>query len=154
MKRLILFLLGSLTFVNSSIIAQNHPQLKTEINPPKAKKIAKELKAHNTTRNDDYYWFNDKENPEVISYLEKENEYNKLMTAHTEQFQKNLFEEMKSRIKEDDSSVPYKLNGYWYLTRFEIGKDYPIYSRKKESLDAPEEILFDVNKMAEGYEYY
>ncbi len=154
MKRLLLFLLGSLTFVNSNIIAQNHPLLKTEILPPKANKIAKELKAHNDVRNDHYYWFNDKENPEVISYLEKENEYNELMTAHTKQFQEDLFEEMKSRIKEDDSSVPYKLNGYWYLTRFEKGKDYPVYSRKKESLDAPEEILFDVNKMAEGHEYY
>mgnify|MGYP002795022467 FL=1 len=154
MKRLILFLLGSLTFVNSNIIAQNHPVLKTEIYPPKAKKIAKELKAHNTVRNDDYYWMNDRENPEVIKYLEQENEYNEQMTAHTKQFQVDLFDEMKSRIKEDDSSVPYKLNGYWYLTRFEKGKDYPIYSRKKESLDAPEEILFDVNEMAEGHEYY
>ena len=154
MKRLILFLLGSLTFVNSNIIAQNYPVLKTEIYPPKAKKIAKELKAHNTIRNDDYYWLNDRENPEVISYLEQENEYNEQMTAHTKQFQVNLFDEMKARIKEDDSSVPYKLNGYWYLTRFEKGKNYPIYSRKKESLDAPEEILFDVNEMAEGHDYY
>ncbi|TVZ27783.1 oligopeptidase B [Gillisia sp. Hel_I_86] len=154
MKRLLLFLLGSLTFVNSNTLAQNHPILKTEIYPPKAKKIAKELKAHNNVRIDDYYWLNDRENPEVINYLEKENEYNEQMTAHTKQFQEDLFEEMKARIKEDDSSVPYKLNGYWYLTRFEKGKDYPIYSRKKESLDAPEEILFDVNKMAEGHEYY
>lgn len=154
MKRLILFLLGSLTFVSSNIIAQNYPILKTEIYPPKAKKIAKELKAHNTIRNDDYYWLNDRENPEVISYLEQENEYNEQMTAHTKQFQLDLFDEMKARIKEDDSSVPYKLNGYWYLTRFEKGKDYPIYSRKKESLEAPEEILFDVNEMAKGHEYY
>ncbi|WP_034925580.1 S9 family peptidase [Gillisia sp. CAL575] len=154
MKRLILFLLGSLTFVSSNIIAQNYPILKTEIYPPKAKKIAKELKAHNTIRNDDYYWLKDRENPEVISYLEQENEYNEQMTAHTKQFQLDLFDEMKARIKEDDSSVPYKLNGYWYLTRFEKGKDYPIYSRKKESLEAPEEILFDVNEMAKGHEYY
>lgn len=154
MKRLLLFLLGCLTFVNSNLIAQNHPQLKTDIFPPKANKIAKELRAHNNVRIDNYYWLNDKENPEVLAYLKKENEYNELMTAHTKQFQEDLFEEMKSRIKEDDSSVPYKLNGYWYLTRFEKGKDYPIYSRKKDSLDAPEEILFDVNKMAEGHDYY
>ncbi len=128
--------------------------MKTEIYPPKATKIAKELKAHNLIRRDDYYWLNDRENPEVIAYLNQENDYNEQMTAHTIKFQEDLFEEMKSRIKEDDSSVPYKLNGYWYLTRFKKGKDYPIYSRKKESLDAPEEILFDVNKMAEGYEYY
>ncbi|RKS52955.1 oligopeptidase B [Gillisia mitskevichiae] len=154
MKRLILFLIGCLTFVNTNVIAQNHPILKTKIYPPKAKKIAKELKAHNDVRIDDYYWLNDRENPEVIKYLDQENEYNEQMTAHTKQFQADLFDEMKARIKEDDSSVPYKLNGYWYLTRFEKGKDYPIYSRKKESLDAPEEILFDVNEMAEGHEYY
>ena len=154
MKRLLLFLLGCLTFVHFNLTAQNHPQLKTKIHPPQAKKIVKELKAHNTIRSDSYYWMNNKENPEVISYLESENEYNEQMTAHTNKFQKDLFEEMKARIKEDDSSVPYKLNGYWYLTRFEKGKDYPIYSRKKDSLDAPEEILFDVNKMAEGFEYY
>ncbi len=154
MKRLILIFLGSLTFVSSKIIAQNHPHLKTEIYPPKATKVAKELKAHNQIRRDDYYWLNDRVNPEVIAYLNQENDYNDQMTAHTKMFQEDLFEEMKSRIKEDDSSVPYKLNGYWYLTRFEKGKDYPIYSRKKDSLDAPEEILFDVNEMAEGFEYY
>ena len=58
-------------------------------------------------------------------------------------FQKSLFEEMKARIKEDDASVPYKYNGYWYITRYEKGKGYPIYTRKKESLDAEEELLFD-----------
>src|SRR5690554_2729400 len=73
---------------------------------------------------------------------------------HTEKLQEQLFEEMKSRIKEDDQSVPYKYNGYWYLTRYEKGKDYPIYSRKKGTLDAPEEVLFDVNEMAEGFEFF
>lgn len=122
--------------------------------PPRAEKLPKKLSAHNNVRVDDYYWMNDRENPNVISYLKSENEYNEMMTAHTKDLQKKLFHEMKSRIKEDDTSVPYKLNGYWYLIRFEKGKDYPIYSRKKETLDAPEEILFDVNEMAEGYEYY
>lgn len=74
---------------------------------------------------------NEKENPEVIAYLNEENAYNDKMTAHTKDFQARLFDEMKGRIKEADQSVPYKLNGYWYLTRFEEGKDYPIYSRKK-----------------------
>lgn len=128
--------------------------LKKGITPPKAKKIAKELQAHNQTRIDKYYWLNDREDPEVLKYLEEENAYNEEMTAHTREFQENLFAEMKARIKEDDESVPYKLNGYWYITRFEKGKNYPIYSRKKVSLDAPEEILFDVNKMAEGFDYY
>nr|WP_233494440.1 S9 family peptidase [Mesonia sp. K7] len=127
---------------------------KTEIIPPKAKKIEKKLEKHGDVRIDNYYWLNDRENPEVIAYLEAENEYNDKMTAHTKDFQEKLFQEIKGRIKEDDSSVPYKLRGYWYYTRYEKGKDYPIYARKKESLDNDEEILFDVNQMAEGHSYY
>jgi len=80
--------------------------------------------------------------------------YFKKMTAHTEAFQTDLFHEMKSRIKEDDSSVPYKLNGYYYLTRYETGKEYPIYARKKGDLEAEEEILFNCNELAEGHEFY
>jgi oligopeptidase B len=150
MKRLLLILMGSFTFAT----AQNPKDLKKEITPPVAKKIAKELQAHNSVRVDNYYWMKDKENPEVISYLEEENHYNQIVTLETKDFQEKLFKEMRSRIKEDDESVPYKLNGYWYLTRYQSEKDYPIYSRKNNSLDAPEEILFDVNKMAEGFEYY
>ena len=150
MKTLLFFLLGSLTFAT----AQNPTDLKQEIIPPKAKKIEKKLEFHGDVRIDNYYWMNDRENPDVIDYLKSENEYNEKMTAHTKEFQEKLFEEMKSRIKEDDESVPYKLNGYWYLTRFEKGYDYPIYSRKKESLDAPEELMFNVNEMAEGHDYY
>ena len=150
MKRLALILLGSFTFAT----AQNPKDLKKDITPPIAQKIAKELHAHNSVRIDNYYWMNEKENPEVISYLEKENEYNQKVTAETKTFQKKLFKEMKARIKEDDESVPYKLNGYWYLTRYQTEKDYPIYSRKKDSLEALEEILFDVNNMAKGFDYY
>ena len=121
---------------------------------PKAKIIPKELVAHGDVRIDDYYWLNERENPEVVAYLEEENAYYQASTAHAKAFQEQLFEEMKSRIKEDDSSVPYFYNGYWYITRFEIGKDYPIYSRKKESMNADEEILFDCNVMAEGFAYF
>ncbi|MBZ9630326.1 S9 family peptidase [Salegentibacter sp. LM13S] len=128
--------------------------MKKEILPPKAKKIPKTLEFHGDVRIDNYYWMNNRDNPEVIDYLNQENEYNQKMTAHTKDFQQRLFEEMKGRIKEDDESVPYKLSGYWYLTRFETGKDYPIYSRKKGELAASEELLFDVNEMAEGFEYY
>ncbi|OEY71984.1 S9 family peptidase [Salegentibacter salarius] len=128
--------------------------MKKEIVPPKAKKIAKNLEFHGDVRVDNYYWMNNRDDAEVIDYLNQENEYNQKMTAHTKDFQQRLFEEMKARIKEDDESVPYKLNGYWYLTRFETGKDYPIYSRKKGELEAAEELLFDVNEMAEGFEYY
>jgi len=126
----------------------------SNIIPPIADKKAKTFKIHNDVRVDDYYWLNEKENEEVIDYLERENDYYNKMTSHTKDFQAELFEEMKSRIKEDDSSVPYKLNGYWYITKFEIGKDYPIYTRKKGSLTATEEVLFDCNVMAEGEAYF
>jgi len=122
--------------------------------PPIAKQIPKELVAHNDVRIDKYFWLNDRENPEVINYLEQENAYCDRMLKHTEQFQKDLFEEMKARIKEDDESVPYKYNGYWYIVKFEIGKNYPIYIRRKETLDAPDELLFNCNKMAEGELYF
>lgn len=122
--------------------------------PPRAKKIPHTLEIHNHVRIDDYFWLNDRENPEVIDYLNQENAYYKAMTAHTESFQKELFTEMKSRIKEDDSSVPYFYNGYYYITRFEAGKDYPIYARKKGSLEAVEELLFDCNEMAKGHSYF
>tara|TARA_R110002073_G_scaffold17446_8_gene65746 strand:+ start:7669 stop:9729 length:2061 start_codon:yes stop_codon:yes gene_type:complete len=122
--------------------------------PPVAKQIPKELVAHNDVRIDNYFWLNDRENPEVIDCLEQENAYCDNKMKHTEQFQKDLFEEMKSRIKEDDQSVPYKYNGYWYIVKFETGKDYPIYFRRKKTIDAPDELLFDCNKMAEGQSYF
>ncbi|MCF8273379.1 MAG: S9 family peptidase [Flavobacteriaceae bacterium] len=128
--------------------------MKKILEQPKAKKIPKELNIHNDIRIDNYYWLNNKENPDVIDYLNAENAYTKQIMAHTEDFQKSLFEEMKGRIKEDDTTVPYKLNGYWYITRYEKGKDYPIYIRKKESLEAIEEILFDCNEMAKDFAYF
>ncbi|GIZ08192.1 S9 family peptidase [Flavobacterium sp. UMI-01] len=121
---------------------------------PVAKIIPTQLEKFNDIRVDNYYWLNDRENPEVIAYLNQENEYYQAMTAHTQEFQKELFEEMKSRIKEDDQSVPYFYNGYYYITRYETGKGYPIYARKKGSLFAEEEILFDCNVMAEDQAYF
>ena len=121
---------------------------------PIAKIIPKKLKKHNEIRLDNYFWLNDRENPEVIDYLNQENAYYEAMTAHTKDFQKELFEEMKGRIKEDDQSVPYLYNGYYYITRFEKGQDYPIYSRKKGSLEAKEEILFDCNELAKGHAFF
>lgn len=124
------------------------------IQPPIAKVIPHKLQKHNDIRIDNYFWLNDRENQEVIDYLNAENNYYEQMTAHTKDFQNQLFEEMKSRIKEDDESVPYKYNGYWYISRYEKGKDYPIYSRKKETLDANEEIMFDCNLMAKDFAYF
>nr|WP_314864451.1 S9 family peptidase [uncultured Flavobacterium sp.] len=128
--------------------------MSTNSTAPKAKIIPKKLKKHNEIRIDNYFWLNDRENPEVIDYLNQENAYYEAMTAHTKDFQKELFEEMKGRIKEDDQSVPYLYNGYYYITRFEKGQDYPIYSRKKGSLEAKEEILFDCNELAKGHTFF
>jgi oligopeptidase B len=127
---------------------------KSKLNPPIAKKISHQLEKHGDVRIDNYFWMKDREHPEVINYLNAENEYCDTNMTHTKNFQKDLFEEMKARIKEDDSSVPYKYNGYWYITKFEKGKDYPIYTRKKDALENPEELLFDCNKMAEGESYF
>jgi oligopeptidase B len=126
----------------------------SEIKPPKANIIPTTFEKFDDIRIDNYFWLNDRENPEVIDYLNKENEYYQEMTAHTNNFQKELFEEMKSRIKEDDQSVPYLYNGYYYITRFETGSDYPIYSRKKGSLSANEEIMFNCNELAKGHKYF
>ena len=124
------------------------------MNAPIAQKKPKSLIIHNDERIDPYFWMNERDNPEVIDHIKTENDYCDSQMAHTKQFQEDLFQEMKARIKEDDNSVPYKYNGYWYITKFETGKDYPIYTRKKGSLDAVEEVLFDCNIMAEGHSYF
>jgi oligopeptidase B len=121
---------------------------------PIAKKKPQRLEMHGDVRIDNYFWMNDRENKEVIDYLKAENNYCDAQMSHTKEFQESLFIEMKARIKEDDSSVPYKYNGYWYITKFEKDKDYPIYTRKKDSLANPEELLFDCNEMAEGHNYF
>ena len=125
--------------------------MKKLIDPPRAKKVPHALVTHNDERIDNYFWLNNRDDQEVIDYLNAENDYTNSVMKHTEGLQKSLFDEMKLRIKEDDTSVPYFYNGYWYITRYELGKDYPIYSRKKENLKAPEEIMFDCNTMAEGH---
>lgn len=141
------------------IFAPSYSQIKSnkmseKIQPPVAKIVPKILEKHGDKRIDNYYWLNERENPEVIEYLTKENEFYQKSTAHTKALQDDLFLEMKARIKEDDSSVPYLYNGYYYITRYETGKDYPIYARKKGSLEAVEEIMFDCNEMAKGQSYF
>ena len=153
MKKLTYFLFGCVIF--APIHSQNKTnKMSDKLQPPVAKIIPKTLEKHGDKRIDNYYWLNERENPEVIDYLNKENEYYQKSTAHTKPLQDDLFTEMKSRIKEDDSSVPYFYNGYYYITRYETGKDYPIYSRKKGTLEAQEEILFDCNEMAKGHSYF
>ncbi len=122
--------------------------------PPVAEIIPKEITIHGDTRVDNYYWLNQRENPKVIEYLQAENAYNDAVMKHTEPLQEKLFNEIIGRIKQTDISVPYKDSGYYYYTRYEEGAEYQIYCRKKETLEAEEEILLNVNEMAEGYDYY
>lgn len=124
------------------------------MNAPQAKKTDKFLEIHNDKRNDPYFWMNERENPEVIKYLEEENAYTDFIMKDTEDLQNDLYEEMKSRYKKDDESLPYFFNSYWYIVRYEAGKEYPIFSRKFQSLDNEEEILLDVNILAEGEAFF
>lgn len=127
---------------------------KTEPSAPIATKIPKDLVMHGDTRVDPYYWMNERDTKEVIDYLNAENEYASSVMKGTERLQESLFLEIKGRIKEQDESVPYFENGYFYYSRYEEGKEYPIYCRKKDALSNAEEIMLDVNKMAEGFAYY
>lgn len=132
------------------------PEMKPDASliPPIADQKPYQHKIHDDIRMDPYYWLKERENPEVIDYLERENDYYQKSTKHLIPLQDELFKEMKGRIKEEDNSVPYFYNGYWYITRYEKGQDYPVYTRKKDSLSAAEEILFDCNEMAKGHEYF
>ncbi|WP_165749586.1 S9 family peptidase [Cellulophaga sp. Z1A5H] len=150
LKKAFIFLL-SISFAAS---CKSDKKIMSQNTVPVAKKMPKSLEIHGDTRIDNYYWLNDREDKEVIDYLNEEKAYYEKMMAHTVSFQNSLFDEMKSRIKEDDSSVPYKQNGYWYSTRYEIGKEYPIYSRKTDTNNAEAIELFDCNVMAEGLDYF
>ncbi len=136
-----------------------------QIAPPTAKKVTKNLIAHDHKRVDDYFWMRlsddqktaktpDEQTQKVLEYLNAENRYLDKVMEHTKPFQERLFEEIKERIKEEDESVPYFKNGYWYYSRFEKGQEYPIFCRKKETLDAEEQIMLNVNEMAKDHEFY
>ena len=135
------------------------------IQAPIAEKMPFEITQHGETRIDNYFWMRlsdaqkeaeqkDTQTQKVWDYLNAENDYTKAQLAHTEKFQADLFTEIVARIKQDDTSVPYFKNGYWYYTRFEEGKEYPIYCRKKESLDAKEELMLNCNDLAQGHAFF
>jgi oligopeptidase B len=124
-----------------------------DVKPPVAKVIPHRLEKHGHVRVDNYYWLRERDNPEVIKYLEAENAYTAAMMAHTADLQEKLFREFKARIKQTDISVPFLRDGYYYYTRTEEGRNYPIYCRRKGSLDSPEEVLLDVNTVAEGHKF-
>lgn len=121
--------------------------------PPKALRMDKELVCHGDVRVDEYYWLRKRDDPRVRAYLEAENAHTDAMMAPTRGLRGALFEEIKGRIKEDDSTVPYRLGNYFYYRREEAGRQYSIYCRKKGSLDAPEEVILDVNEVAGGHDF-
>lgn len=147
--------LGLLVMSASTFQSQTFPNMKT----PVAEKQEHIREIHGDKVNDPYYWMIDyfkkgKDSTKVVDYLKAENTYWKGMMKDTEPFREKLFQEMKARIKEKDESVPVFRNGYYYYSRTETGKQYFKYCRKKGSLTAPEEVLLDVDKMAEGHPYY
>lgn len=138
---------------------------KMDVKAPIAEKIPHELKIHGETRIDNYYWMRlsdeqksaekkDAQTQKVYDYLNAENDYCKAQMKHTEAFQESLYKEMIGRVKQDDASVPYFKNGYWYYTRYAEGQEYAIYCRKKGSLDNKEEIMLDGNQLAKGLAYF
>jgi oligopeptidase B len=118
------------------------------------KKIPTKIEKHGHVRVDDYHWLREREDPEVIKYLNEENERAAKEMAHTGDFEEKLFEEIKGRFKQTDMSVPYRRDDYFYYTRYEQGKEYAIYARKRGALDQPEEIMLDANILAEGHEFF
>ena len=127
---------------------------KTAPIPPVAQQEPHQLVMHGDTRIDPYYWMNQRDADEVIAYLNAENDYTNAVMRSTQKLQDKLFEEIKGRIKEQDESVPYFENGYFYYTRYDEGKEYSIYCRKKDSLESDEEIMLDVNALAEGHSFF
>ncbi len=125
-----------------------------DMTPPVAKEIPKTAAIHGETRTDPYFWLRDRNDPEVIRYLEAENKYTEAMMKHTEELQAKLYKEILGRIKETDLSVPERIDDYFYYTRTQEGLQYPIYARKKGSLEAAEEILLDQNALAAGHKYF
>ena len=150
MKKTILLFLNLIAI--KAVMAQK--MTTNGLEAPLAQKKPFPMTIHNHTRIDDYYWLNNRENPEVIEYLNAENNFTEKVMAPIANRQENLFEEMKARIKEKDESVPYKDGSYFYYSKFVEGGEYPVYCRKYKSLDAPEEIILDGNEMAKGQTYF
>jgi len=149
---LLLLLFVTLVISNSNVYAQSNggagaPQ------PPMAEKKAKTTNIHGDTLVDDYFWLREKANPSVMAYLQAEDAYAQSMMKHTTAFQEKLYNEMLSHIKQTDTNVPYRYGNYFYYSRTEEGKQYPIFCRQKGSTQAPEEIILDMNELAKGQKF-
>jgi oligopeptidase B len=154
MKFLKATLLASIIIILFSCYTETIQLNNSGLNVPIAEIKPESLEIYGDTRVDNYYWLKDRENPQVIEYIKSENAYTDTVMLPTKEFQETLFAEIKGRIKQDDSSVPHKLDDYYYYKRYERGQEYPIYCRKKGSLAADEEIMLDVNQMAVGHDYF
>ncbi|MGQ4582406.1 prolyl oligopeptidase family serine peptidase [Lysobacter sp. F60174L2] len=144
-------LLAALMTVSTPTLAQDLPA------PPDVEQRPHTVTApHGAQRQDEYYWLrdDDRKNPEMLAYLNAENAYADAYMARLEPLEDTLYEEIVGRIKQDDSSVPYRERGWWYYSRFETGQDYPVYARREGSMDAAEQVLLDVNVMAAGKDYF
>ena len=150
LPRLLLGFLLMGTLMPETLAAQERS---TPLEPPIARKVPHVVTLHGDRRQDDYFWLREKSSPEVIDYLKAENAYAEAMTADSEPFRQALYQEMLGRIKQTDLSVPYRLRGYYYYSRTEEGKQYPIQCRKRGSLDGAEEVILDLNAMASEHKF-
>ena len=147
------FFAPSLLIAGLSLASALAAQTSTTVAPPAVKKVPRETTIHGVTLKDDYFWLREKSNPEVIKHLEAENAYTTELMAPTQGLQDKLYNEMLARVKQTDLSVPYRLGDYWYYSRTEEGKQYPYQCRRKGSMQGPEEIMLDLNKLAEGHTF-
>ncbi|MCX6555622.1 MAG: S9 family peptidase [Candidatus Aminicenantes bacterium] len=147
-KRILLGIVFIALMVPAWIPGQELPK------PPLAERIKKELTLHGHTRIDPYYWLNERANPKVIDYLKAENAYTDAVMKPTLKLQEKIYQELVGRKKQNDVSVPFSENGYWYYTRYVAGKNYPVFCRKKGTLQGDEEVMLDGNRMGEGKAYF
>src|SRR5258707_5170351 len=152
--------LTRVVFVSSILIFSVNSVVKAQANggagplkPPMAEKKTKTTNIHGETLVDEYFWLREKTNPDVMTYLHAENEYAEAVMKPTAALQEKLYNEMLSHIKQTHRNVPYRWGGYFYYTRTEEGKQYPIYCRKRGSLEAKEEIVIDQNELAKGQKF-
>lgn len=151
---LLLALLSLFPLSGMNLMAQtNNAMTAGAVAAPAAKKVPKTTTVHGETLVDDYFWMREKASPEVVSHLEAENAYTDAVMKPTAELQEKLYKEMLGRIKQTDQNVPYRENGYYYYSRTVEGQQYPIYARKKGSLEAPEEITLDLNELNKGHKY-
>ncbi len=139
-----------------SAVSDGAEPLSTPPAPPFAARHPHVVESPNGSREDEYYWLRDdqREQPDMLAYLRAENEYADRMLQHTKPLEKKVYEEIIGRLQQDDATVPYLMNGYWYYRRYETGKEYPIYARRKGMKEAPEEILLNLNEMAAGHDFF